>query len=250
MTKRENPRRYIAAACFAGLAVISAVSLINNIISGTPSASFVIFTALKIIGCALISVSMFASLPVLTAVGGGLSLLQPIFSTIGYIGILVRHYYYDSPFVFLFFAFSAALTAVFFILIIIAGLNRKSAKALGIAAASVYGVNFVIKIIYNFVISAADGVTVSISLTFWLSYLFAILGAVMLGLALYDMQAGSTAHDSIKFIESYPPARLSDAELFSGDSQLDRLGKAKMQLDSGAISEEEFIERKKNILGL
>ena len=247
MTKRENPRRYIAAACFAVLAVIPAVSLINNIISGTSSASFVIFTALRIIGCALISVSMFASLPVLTAVGGGLSLLQPIFSTIGYIGILVRHYYYDSPFFFLFFAFSAALTAVFFILIIIAGLNRKSAKALGIAAASVYGVNFVINIIYNFVRSAVDGVTVSISLTFWLRYLFAILGAVMLGLALYDMYTGSPAYASES---KRPRAQVSDAELFSGDSQLDWLGQAKMQLDSGAISEAEFIERKKNILGL
>ena len=71
-----------------------------------------------------------------------------------------------------------------------------------------------------------------------------ILGAVMLGLVLYDMQAGYSA-------SKRPGAQVSDAELFSGNNgPLDQLGKAKMLLDAGVISKEEFTARKRNILGL
>ena len=128
---------------------------------------------------------------------------------------------------------------MFFILIIIAGINKKSAKVLGITAASVYGVRLLVFIIYRLI----NYSYISMGLTAWLHYLFMIVGAVMLGLALYDMQAGSSA-------SKRPRAQVSDAELFSGNGPLDQLGKAKMLLDSGAISKEEFAARKRNILGL
>ncbi len=71
MTRQKNIRRYIAAACFAGAAVISVISLIKNISNNISyDAVSLIFSVLYMIGCALIAVSTFASVPVFTAVGG------------------------------------------------------------------------------------------------------------------------------------------------------------------------------------
>lgn len=243
MTKQKNIRRYIAAACFAGAAVISVISLItiisNSISYGTVSP---IFSVLNMIGCALIAVSMFASVPVLTAVGGGLALLNAVRSLISFIILVALDSNYLSTV--LFNISLAAFQVVFFILIIIAGLNKKSAKVLGITAASVYGVRLLVYIIYRLI----NYGYISMGLTAWLHYLFMILGAVMLGLALYDMQSGSSP--AYAAAAKRPGAQVSDAELFSGNSQLDQLGKAKMMLDAGVISKEEFDARKRDILGL
>ena len=189
------------------------------------------------IGCALIAVSMFASVPVLTAVGGGLALLNAVRSLISFINLVALDSNYLS--IALFNISLAAFQVVFFIFIIIAGLNKKGAKALGITAASVYGVRLVVNIICGLISYSRF----SMGLTAWLHYLFMILGAVMLGLVLYDMQAGYSA-------SKRPRAQVSDAELFSGNGPLDQLGKAKMLLDAGVISKEEFTARKRNILGL
>ena len=243
MTKQKNIRRYIAAACFAGVAVISVISLItiisNNISYDTVSP---IFSVLNIIGCALIAVSTFASVPVLTAVGGGLALLNAVRSLISSIKLVALDFNYLS--IALFNISLVAFQVVFFILIIIAGLNKKSAKVLGITAASVYGVRLLVYIIYR-LINYGD---ISMGLTAWLHYLFMILGAVMLGLAHYDIQSGSS--QAYAAAAKRPGAQVSDAELFSGNSQLDQLGKAKMMLDAGVISKEEFDARKRDILGL
>lgn len=241
MTKQKNIRRYIAAACFAGAAVISVISLIKNISNGSSDVILLIFSALFMIGCALIAVSMFASVPVLTAVGGGLAMTNSIYSIINNIRIINLYSEVDpeSLPLFVFLITSAVLQMVFFIFIIIAGLNKKGAKALGITAASVYGVRLVVNIICGLISYSRF----SMGLTAWLHYLFMILGAVMLGLVLYDMQAGYSA-------SKRPRAQVSDAELFSGNGPLDQLGKAKMMLDAGVISKEEFTARKRNILGL
>ena len=194
------------------------------------------------IGCALIAVSTFASVPVLTAVGGGLALLNAVRSLISFIKLVALDPNYLS--IVLFNISLAAFQVVFFILIIIAGLNKKSAKVLGITAASVYGVRLLVYIIYRLI----NYGYISMGLTAWLHYLFMILGAVMLGLALYDMQSGSSP--AYAAAEKRPGAQVSDAELFSGNGPLDQLGKAKMLLDAGVISKEEFTARKRNILGL
>lgn len=241
MTRQKNIRRYIAAACFAGAAVISVISLIKNISNGSSDVILLIFSALFMIGCALIAVSMFASVPVLTAVGGGLAMTNSIYSIINNIRIINLYSEVDpeSLPLFVFLITSAVLQMVFFIFIIIAGLNKKGAKALGITAASVYGVRLVVNIICGLISYSRF----SMGLIAWLHYLFMILGAVMLGLVLYDMQAGYSA-------SKRPRAQVSDAELFSGNGPLDQLGKAKMMLDAGVISKEEFTARKRNILGL
>ena len=62
------------------------------------------------------------------------------------------------------------------------------------------------------------------------------------------MQSGSSP--AYAAAAKRPGAQVSDAELFSGNSQLDQLGKAKMMLDAGVISKEEFDARKRDILGL
>ena len=247
MTRQKNIRRYIAAACFAGAAVISVISLIKNISNNISyDAVSLIFSVLYMIGCALIAVSMFASVPVLTAVGGGLAMTNSIYSIINNIRIINLYSEVDpeSLPLFVFLITSAVLQMVFFIFIIIAGLNKKGAKALGITAASVYGVRLVVNIICGLISYSRF----SMGLTAWLHYLFMILGAVMLGLALYDMQSGSSP--AYAAAAKRPGAQVSDAELFSGNSQLDQLGKAKMMLDAGVISKEEFTARKRNILGL
>lgn len=242
MTKQKNIRRYIAAACFAGAAVISVISLIKNISNGSSDVILLIFIALFMIGCALIAVSMFASVPVLTAVGGGLALLNAVCSLINSIKLVALDFNYLSTV--LFNISLVAFQVVFFILIIIAGLNKKSAKVLGITAASVYGVRLLVYIICRLI----NYGYISMGLTAWLHYLFMILGAVMLGLALYDMQSGSSP--AYAAAAKRPGAQVSDAELFSGNSQLDQLGKAKMMLDAGVISKEEFTAKKRDILGL
>ena len=162
-----------------------------------------IFSVLYMIGCALIAVSMFASVPVLTAVGGGLALLNAVRSLISFIKLVALDSNYLS--IVLFNISLAAFQVVFFILIIIAGLNKKSAKVLGITAASVYGVRLLVYIICRLI----NYGYISMGLTAWLHYLFMILGAVMLGLVLYDMQAGYSAS---KLSFSPATARLTSLE--------------------------------------
>ena len=236
MTRQKNIRRYIAAACFAGAAVISVISLIRNIMNDiTYNTTTLIFLVLCVVGYALIAVSMFASVPVLTSVGGGLVLLYYINMLCLFIRLVANASLINGTSNIIW----AVSQIIFFILIIIAGLNRKSAKVLGITAASICGVRLVVDSIYDFISYGSIGMR----LTAWFNFLFIILGAVMLGLALYDMQAGYSA-------SKRPRAQVSDAELFSGNSQLDQLGKAKMMLDAGVISKEEFDARKRDILGL
>lgn len=236
MTKQKNIRRYIAAACFAGAAVISVISLIRNIMNDiTYNTTTLIFLVLCVVGYALIAVSMFASVPVLTSVGGGLVLLYYINMLCLFIRLVANASLINGTSNIIW----AVSQIIFFILIIIAGLNRKSAKVLGITAASICGVRLVVDSIYDFISYGSIGMR----LTAWFNFLFIILGAVMLGLALYDMQAGYSA-------SKRPRAQVSDAELFSGNGPLDQLGKAKMLLDAGVISKEEFTARKRNILGL
>lgn len=236
MTRQKNIRRYIAAACFAGAAVISVISLIRNIMNDiTYNTTTLIFLVLCVVGYALIAVSMFASVPVLTSVGGGLVLLYYINMLCLFIRLVANASLINGTSNIIW----AVSQIIFFILIIIAGLNRKSAKVLGITAASICGVRLVVDSIYDFISYGSIGMR----LTAWFNFLFIILGAVMLGLVLYDMQEGYSA-------SKRPRAQVSDAELFSGNSQLDQLGKAKMLLDAGVISKEEFTARKRNILGL
>ena len=181
MTKQKNIRRYIAAACFAGAAVISVISLIRNIMNDiTYNTTTLIFLVLCVVGYALIAVSMFSSVPVLTSVGGGLVLLYYINMLCLFIRLVANASLINGTSNIIW----AVSQIIFFILIIIAGLNRKSAKVLGITAASICGVRLVVDSIYDFISYGSIGMR----LTAWFNFLFIILGAVMLGLVLYDMQ--------------------------------------------------------------
>jgi hypothetical protein len=64
MKDNNNTFKYIAGASFAVLVVLSVISMIQN--------GFYFWSLFSLIGAALIAVSLFVSIPALTAIGSAL----------------------------------------------------------------------------------------------------------------------------------------------------------------------------------
>jgi hypothetical protein len=130
----------------------------------------------------------------------------------------------------------AILFLVIWVLLLVAGLNPKSTKKLGIAAGIIAAVRFLFSLIINLIVDGLLGLT----FTGFLSYLALIVGALMIGLSASDNAA-----------KEIPATAASKATMVekNSESQIDRLTKLKSLLDSGVITQEEFDQKKKQILG-
>lgn len=118
----ENKKnlKYITGACFAAAAVIRLILQIQN--------GFSVWGLLYIAAAALIAVSVFVSIPVLMTVGSGLYLALSLRSLIQYTGTL------SYPEVSKHWFLGALLSCTIWTLLLIAGMNAKSAKSLGLVA--------------------------------------------------------------------------------------------------------------------
>lgn len=223
MKENNNTFKYIAGACFAVLVVLSVISMIQN--------GFYFWNLFSMIGAALIAVSMFVSVPALTAIGSALYGVGAIRTLILYFGYMQYSSFPKMTFI------PAILFLVIWVLLLIASLNPKLTKKLGIAAGIIAAVRFLFSLISSLIVNGSLGL---ITFTGFLSPLALIVGALMIGLSATDNAAkeiSATAASKATLVEK------------NSETQIDRLTKLKSLLDNGVITQEEFDQKKKQILG-
>lgn len=229
MGKKNNSLRYVAGACFGIVALIYINGIVRNMQEGYYRSA--LWTLVSIVGYALIAVSMFASVNILTSAGGGILAVgaaEVFISNLGTISPFKR--YLITGFIWL----------VVCILFVVIGLNRKNAKTICIVAGALLAVRLFVFIFCAFCDKIYYDVF-SLGFIEFLLNVVEIVGTIMMGLALNidDAQESSSKTAGSSGIHSRTPA----------ESQMDRLAKLKDLLDNGVISQEEFDAKKKQILG-
>ena len=273
MEKKNNSLRYVAGACFGIVALIYINGIVQNMQEGYYRSA--LWTLVSIVGYALIAVSMFASVNILTSAGGGIL-------AVGAARVLISNFgNIATPKIYLIKGFIELVVCILFVVI---GLNRKNAKMICIVAGVLLAVRFLLFAIYfayyglfllgfEYFIKGFIGLVVCtlfevvglnrknakmicivagalLAVRFLLGFeyflsdianILEIVGIIMMGLALNidDAQDSSSKTASTSSIHSMTPA----------ESQMDRLAKLKDLLDNGVISQEEFDAKKKQILG-
>lgn len=226
MEKNISSLRYVAGACFAGTTVLCLISRFQY--------GFGFWGSLCLAGYALIAVSMFASLPILTSAGAGLLAVNSIRNLIIYFGYIIEDGFAWFP---KYRLFEEILFLAFCVLLIVVGINKKSAKQLGFVAGGVYVLSYAIYWIGNKVANGSFGLS-------FRSFLFFVLftvGAFMIGMAVdcINTKASTGTNEETGTAAFSTPA----------EGQVERLTKLKTLLDSGIISQEEFETKKKQISG-
>lgn len=213
--------RYAAGACFAGLAVLESISLVQ-------SNSFSIWTLLSFAGFAIIAVSMFASMTTLTAVGAGVLGISVLGVFISLIPVIIDWPLLDWPLkgFFLYLIFMV----IYSVILLLVGLNKKSAKRLGIVA----GATLVLYLLVRIILNLTEGGELGLSLTSLLYDLLMIGGAVLIGFAVDSIPA--------KAVSRQPAAPTANANISSSESSIERLTKLKELLTA------ELFPRKSSML--
>lgn len=226
MEKNNSSLRYVAGACFAGLTVLYLIGCVQY--------GFSFWGSLYLASYALIAVSMFASLPILTSAGAGLLAVNTIRVLIIYFDDIIGIGFAGFPKHLL---FDTILFLAYSVLLIVVGINKKSAKQLGFVAGGVYVLGFAIVMIGNKVANGSFGLS-------FRGFLFDVLftvGAFMIGMATDCINAKASTGTNE---ETGTAAFSAPAE-----GQAERLTKLKTLLDSGIISQEEFEAKKRQITG-
>ena len=226
MEKNNSSLRYVAGACFGIDAILMIINLVQNAQNGY---SFNAWELLTVVGAVLIAIAMFASIPMLIAVGGGVSAVSSAIAFIiylGYMDYLPKRYF-----------IVALIPLVVWILIIVSGVNKKSGKTLAMIAGALSALRFFV-IIFG---DKLDYGSFGLNARGFLSYLVIIVGTFMIGLA-----SESLLSDEKAVVKTSVNAGTNAT---SAESQVERLTKLKTLLDSGVISQEEFDEKKRQIIG-
>ena len=201
--KNKKTLQYVAGTLFALLGILSLIF----------SSSLTLWSIVFALGYLLIAVSLFASLPILTLVGGTVLVISTGRSLL----LNVRHGY--------FIAF-LMVELIAFALLAVAGLSPKTSKPLGILSAVFY-------ILFR-IMSQLGTIKASFTLQSVLFTVLFIAGAVLLGVA---------------FSSNKGKAALATGTMFSGSGKIERLTRFKDLLDKGVLTQEEFEEKKRQILG-
>ena len=165
----------------------------------------------------------------LIAVGGGVSAVSSVRTLIIYLGNM--DYVPKRYFI------AALILLVVWILIIVSGVNKKSGKTLAMIAGALSALRFFVIIFGN----KLDYGSFGLNAIGFLSYLVIIVGTFMIGLA-----SESLLSDEKAVVKTSVNAGTNAT---FAESQVERLTKLKTLLDSGVISQEEFDEKKKQIIG-
>ena len=224
MEKNNNTFRYVAGACFAIYAIVSIIRLVQIAPYNSPSAWWL----LPILGAVLIAVAMFVTVPMLIAVGGGVSTISAARSFIICLGNEYNPWNYSI---------AAFLLLVVWVLIIVVGVNKKSGKILGMVAGALATLRFLIIIFGNII----DCGQFALDFVNFVCYAVIIVGVFMIGLA-----SGDNAPKTSELTKANANGGVHATQ---AESQIDRLTKLKGLLDNGIISREEFETKKKQILG-
>lgn len=219
--EKNNSLRYVSGACFALVAILGIPVLFN----GDPDW---IWNLLHEASYVLIAIAMFASVPMLIAIGGGISAIVSVRN-------LICQLVYGFPTSFI---IAAILSLVAWVLIVVAALNMKNGRTLGIVSSVLIALRYLVTIFGNKIAVGIFG----FHLSSFLINLGLILGVLMMGLAFGD--------NLFKHSETANSKANGNGNVTSGESQIERLIKLKELLDKGVISQEEFEAKKKQILGM
>ena len=201
--KNKKTLQYVAGALFALLGILSLIF----------SSSLTLWSIAFALGYLLIAVSLFASLPILTLVGGVVLVISVGRSLL----LNIRHGYF-IPFL--------VVELIAFALLAVAGLSPKASKPLGILSAVFY-------ILYR-IMSQLGTIKASFTLQSVLYTVLFIAGAVLLGVA---------------FSSNKEKAAPAAGTMSAGSDKIERLTRLKDLLDKGVLTQEEFEEKKRQILG-
>lgn len=219
--EKNNSLRYVSGACFALVAILS----IPGFFYGN---SDWIWNLLCEASYVLIAIAMFASVPMLIAIGGGISAIVSVRN------IICQLEWFFAKF----FIIAEIFILVAWVLIVVAALNMKNGRTLGIVSSVLIALRYLVTIFGNKIAAGIFG----FHLSAFLINLVLILGVLMMGLAFGD--------NLFKHSETANSKANGNGNVTSGESQIERLIKLKELLDKGVISQEEFEAKKKQILGM
>lgn len=228
MQKNKKSLRYAAGACFGICSLIEIIWIVLNILDGVYEYyGFSPWHLIWPIGYALIAVSMFASIDILTSVGGGIL-------TVVAVRLLIDDFGYYTHTISM---IEDLLWLIVCILLVVIGLNRKNVKMICIVAGALLAVRFFLiffghKIAYGYF---------GLDFSGFLQYIILIVGTILIGLAL---NIDSPQESNNKTVSSCSIKSTAQVE-----SKINQLVKLKDFLDNGYISQEEFDAKKKQILG-
>lgn len=248
--------RILAGACFAITAIYWAADMLRS--------NFYIWTLVDFVGYLLIVIGLFSDKPIISAIGSGSCLLRSIKIFIGsqtYISIKVFAHSKQFHFLSLCSIINPIFLVLFWIILTIAFVWKKNAKTLGIISCGVGLIRYIAiflilkefldnlyakvpdtrwNIFISWIKQIFYGTTFGSNVTFLANFPL-IIGAFLVGFAL---------DTTVKKISSHGIVPAAATANINTASQIQRLEKLKALLDNGVISQEEFDEKKKQILNL
>ena len=215
--------KYIAAICFAIIAVWDIVNLFDY---------FYFWDLIGVVGSIFVVIALLTATPILSTVGFALWSSGILCTLVGnFEWILHGALPFDLVIVWV-------VSLVFYVLLMIAGIKPKSAKTLGLIATILAVVRLVAHVIRNVI--EGYGITA----TSILRGLLLIAGTLLLGLT-YDSFSKKAVVSKAAVTQN---SNVSAQGIFE-DSNVEKLMRLKSFLDEGVITQEEFDEKKKQILG-
>lgn len=217
--------RIITIACFAILAAWDIFDLIDY---------FNFLMLISVIGSILVVIALLIKNTVLSTVGFGLLVFSGIISILQNIGPLLGEGWIP---VFVVFLWILSLTRDIFLLLV--SIKPKSAKTLGTIAAGFAAVRLVAIIINNLI----EGYEFSFEAIAW--GVLITVSAMLLGLT-YDGYA-----NSVSVSKTHVPVRENAvAQNTLQTNNVEKILRLKEFLDQGVITQEEFDQKKKELLNL
>ncbi len=207
--------KYIAAICFALIAVRDIVYVITD---------FYFLNLLPAVGSIFVVIALLTATPILSTVGFALCSINVLLPFVGGQWILYNGTLFATQ----------IMSLALYILLMIAGIKPKSAKTLGLVAAVLAVVELVITIMGYGIIA-----------TYILWGLLLAAGAMLLGLTYDGFSKKEVMNKAVAAQNSNIPA-----QGILEDNNVEKLMRLKAFLDEGVITQEEFDEKKKQLLGL
>lgn len=216
--KNQKVFSYIAAAVFAVVGIWGFVSSLSSFSSYVSVINIVYL--LRPVGSLLIAVACLIGKKELAVAGAVLMVLVDFFTLV--FAFISGSIQYNGI------AFSIGLfflPLLYSIFILLSGASRSNAKVMGFIAAGV---------------ELVSAVFIQRTLLGWISMLLYVCGAVLLGMAM----------DGINQTRPNTPGTKVVMTESRAISQINRLAQLKELLDKGIISQEDFDEKKKQILNM
>lgn len=216
--------KYIAAICFAIIAVWGIVDLFDY---------FYFWDLIGVVGNIFVVIALLTATPILSTVGFALWSSGILYALVGnFEWILHGALPFDLVIVWV-------VSLVLLVLLMIAGIKPKSAKTLGLIATILAVVRLVALVIGD----VTRGHEITASRILW-GLLFTA-GTLLLGLT-YDSFSKKAVVSKAAVTQN---SNVSAQGIFE-DSNVEKLMRLKSFLDEGVLTQEEFDEKKKQILGL